>query len=160
FVHKAKITSELRKGLSGIAHVADVATMMSQLRKLGAADKRVWLDPATAPLAIVSAIEGVSDAVLIEKRDPVLLPKSRKNDAEIGGMREAHKLDGIALARFLHWFDQEAPKGKLTEIGIVEALEHFPRAEPSCIDAGFDTISGSGPNGAINHYHVDERSNR
>jgi Xaa-Pro aminopeptidase len=66
FVHKAKITSELRKGLSGIANVADVATMMSQLRRLGAADKRVWLDPATAPLAIVSAIEGVSDAVLIE----------------------------------------------------------------------------------------------
>ena len=160
FVHKAKITSELRKGLSGIANVADVATMMSQLRKLGAADKRVWLDPATAPLAIVSAIEGVSDAVLIEKRDPVLLPKSRKNDAEIGGMREAHKLDGIALARFLHWFDQEAPKGKLTEIGIVEALEHFRREDPSCVDASFDTISGSGPNGAVVHYRVDEKSNR
>jgi len=160
FVHKAKITSELRKGLSGIANVADVATMMSQLRRLGAADKRVWLDPATAPLAIVSAIEGVSDAVLIEKRDPVLLPKSRKNDAEIGGMKEAHKLDGIALARFLHWFDQEAPKGKLTEIGIVEALEHFRREDPSCVDASFDTISGSGPNGAVVHYRVDEKSNR
>jgi Xaa-Pro aminopeptidase len=75
-------------------------------------------------------------------------------------MREAHKLDGIALARFLHWFDQEAPKGKLTEIGIVEALEHFRREDPSCVDASFDTISGSGPNGAVVHYRVDEKSNR
>jgi len=160
FVHKAKINRDLKAGLSGIANVADVATMMSELRKLGAADKRVWLDPATAPLALVSAIEGVSDAVLIEKRDPVLSPKSKKNEAEIGGMKEAQKLDGIALARFLHWFDQQAPKGKLTEIGIVEALEHFRREDPSCVDASFDTISGSGPNGAVVHYRVDEKSNR
>ncbi|MBN9303918.1 MAG: X-Pro aminopeptidase [Devosia sp. 67-54] len=160
FVDKAKITPELRKGLSGIARVADKATLMAELRKLGAADKRVWLDPATAPLAVVSAIKGVSDAVLIEKRDPVLLPKSRKNDAEIGGMKEAHKLDGIALAKFLAWFDAEAPRGRLTEIGIVEALEDFRREEPSCVDASFDTISGAGPNGAIVHYSVDERSNR
>jgi Xaa-Pro aminopeptidase len=160
FVHKLKITPDLRKGLDGIAKVADVDTLMAELRKLGAADKRVWIDPATAPLALVSTINGVSDAVLIEKRDPILLPKSKKNDAEIGGMKEAHRLDGVALAKFLHWFDQQAPKGNLTEIGIVEALEHFRREEPSCIDASFDTISGSGPNGAIVHYRVNEKSNR
>ena len=160
FVNKAKITAELKKGLSGIAKVADVDTLIAELRKLGAADKRVWIDPATAPLALVAAVEGVSDATIIEKRDPVLLPKSRKNDAEIGGMKEAHKLDGIALAKFLHWFDQEAPGGKLTEIGIVEALEHFRREDETCVDASFDTISGAGPNGAIVHYRVNDRSNR
>ena len=160
FVQSNKISTDLKKGLSGIAKVADVTTLMSELRKLGAADKRVWIDAATAPIALVSAIAGVSDAVLIEKRDPVLAPKARKNDAEIGGMKEAHKLDGIALAKFLHWFDQEAPRGKLTEIGIVEALEHFRREEDTCVDASFDTISGAGPNGAIVHYRVDERSNR
>jgi Xaa-Pro aminopeptidase len=160
FVHKLKMSPELKKGLNGIAKVADVSTLMAELRKLGAADKRVWIDPATAPLALVSAVSGVSDAVIIEKRDPILLPKSKKNDGEIGGMKEAHKLDGVALAKFLYWFDEEAPKGKLTEIGIVEALEHFRREEPSCVDASFDTISGSGPNGAIVHYRVDEKSNR
>ncbi len=160
FVNKDKITPDLRKGLSGVAKVADVSSLMSELRKLGAADKRVWIDPATAPLALVSAVNGVSDAVIIEKRDPVLAPKAKKNDAEIGGMKEAHKLDGIALAKFLHWFDREAPKGKLTEIGIVEALEHFRREEETCIDASFDTISGAGPNGAIVHYRVNEESNR
>ena len=160
FAHKDKITPELRKGLSGVAKVADAATLIAELRKLGAADRRVWIDPATAPAAIVNAVAGVSDAVVIEKRDPVLLPKSRKNDAEIGGMKEAHRLDGIALARFLHWFDGEAPGGRLTEIGIVEALEHFRREDDSCVDASFDTISGAGPNGAIVHYRVNESSNR
>ena len=160
FVNKAKITPELKKGLAGIAKVADASQLIAELRKLGAADKTVWLDPATAPQAFVSAVGGVSDAKIIEKRDPILLPKSRKNDAEIGGMREAHGLDGIAMAKFLHWFDQEAPKGKLTEIGIVTALEHFRREEESCVDASFDTISGSGPNGAIVHYHVNDKSSR
>jgi Xaa-Pro aminopeptidase len=160
FVHKDKITPDLKKGLSGIARVADMATLIADLRQLGAADKRVWIDPGSAPLALVSAVGGVSDAVIIEKRDPIQLPKARKNEVEIGGMKEAHRLDGIALAKFLHWFDGEAPKGRLTEIGIVEALEHFRREEETCVDASFDTIAGAGPNGAIVHYHVDERSNR
>jgi Xaa-Pro aminopeptidase len=160
FVQKAKITPELKKGLSGIAKVADASTLVAELRKLGAADKRVWIDPATAPLALVSAVSGVSDATIVAKRDPVLMPKARKNDAEIGGMREAHRLDGVAMARFLHWFDTEAPKGKLTEIGIVEALEHFRRDEETCVDASFDTISGAGANGAIIHYRVNDSSNR
>ncbi len=157
FVHRLKMTPDLRKGLSGIAKVRDVDELMGELEALGKSGKRVWIDPGTAPLALVGAL---GDAPLVEKRDPILLPKSKKNDAEIGGMKEAHRLDGIALARFLRWFDDEAPKGKLTEISIVEALEHFRREDPSCIDASFDTISGSGPNGAIIHYHVDEKSNR
>lgn len=160
FVDKAKITPELRAGIEPLARVATSDTLIAELRKLGAADKRIWIDPTTAPLALVTALGSASDAALIEKRDPVLLPKSKKNDVEIGGMKEAHLLDGIALAKFLSWFDGEAPKGKLTEIDIVEALEAFRREEPSCVDASFDTISGAGANGAIVHYHVDERSNR
>jgi len=160
FLERSRITPELRKNLSGIAKLADSKTFAAALRQLGAADKRVWLDPATCPVAVVSAIEAGGEPIIIEKRDPVLLPKSIKNEAEIGGMREAHKLDGIALAHFLAWFDREAPKGKLTEIGIVTALEAFRRADPSCVDASFDTIAGAGPNGAIVHYRVTEKTDR
>jgi len=157
FVHKLKMTPDLRKGLGTIANIADVGKLEAELRKLGSAGRHIWIDPGTAPLALVSALGGGD---LIEKRDPTLLPKAKKNDAEIGGMKEAHHLDGIAMAKFLCWFDAEAPKGNLTEIGIVEALEHFRREDPSCVDASFDTISGAGPNGAIIHYHVNDSSNR
>jgi Xaa-Pro aminopeptidase len=99
-------------------------------------------------------------ARVVEKRDPVLGPKSKKNEVELAGMREAHLLDGVAMAKFLHWFDSEAPGGALTEIGIVTALEAFRREEESCVDASFDTISGAGPNGAIVHYRVTEKTDR
>ena len=132
---------------------------MRALGRLGKAGRRVLLDPQSAPAAVSAALAG-SGAVLVEKRDPILLPKSKKNAAEIGGMREAHKLDGVALAKFLAWFDGEAPNGHLTEIDVVTALEAFRREESSCIDASFDTIAGAGPDGAIVHYRVTEETDR
>ena len=160
YVDKAKITGPLKKGLEGIAAIADVRTMTAALRRLGTADKRVMLDPATCPVAIYDAIRSAGDARVINRRDPVLLPKSRKNEVEISGMREAQRLDAVALAKFLCWFDREAPKGQLTEIDIATALEAFRREEPALVDLSFDTIAGAGPNGAIVHYRVNSATNR
>ncbi|KKB79975.1 X-Pro aminopeptidase [Devosia soli] len=159
FLDPAKVTPELTRALDGIASIEATKKLTKTLEKLGKSEKAVLVDPASAPTAIVDLL-GNSGAKLIEKRDPVLLPKSRKNEAELAGMREAHRLDGVALAKFLHWFDGEAPKGELTEIGIVTALEAFRREDESCVDASFDTISGAGPNGAIVHYRVSTKTDR
>jgi len=159
FLGKQRIDDALRTAFEGIAKLADAKSMPRALRQLGEANKRVLVDPASAPVAVTAALEAAG-AALVERRDPVLLPKSKKNDAEIGGMREAHRLDGVALAHFLAWFDAEAPKGELTEIDVVTALEAFRRADPSLVDVSFDTIAGAGPNGAIVHYHVTRETNR
>ncbi len=160
FLDPQKVTAEVRAGLKGIATIADSAALPDALARLGRDGTRVMIDPATAPVAMFDALRAAGTPVLVEKRDPVLLPKARKNDAEIGGMREAHRLDGIAMARFLAWLDEEAPSGTLTETAIVTALEAFRREDPSLVDVSFDTISGSGPNGAIIHYRVNARSDR
>jgi Xaa-Pro aminopeptidase len=159
FLDPAKVTPELASALEGIARIEAAKKLTKALEKLGKDEKHVLVDPASAPIAIAEILTGAG-ARLIEKRDPVLLPKSRKNEAELAGMREAHRLDGVALAKFLSWFDTEAPKGELTEIGIVTALEAFRREEESCVDASFDTISGAGPNGAIVHYRVSTKTDR
>lgn len=159
YLDPAKVTPELEKALDGIAGISAAKKLPKSLEKLGKSGKAVIIDPASAPTAIAETLTGAG-ARLIEKRDPVLLPKSRKNEAELAGMREAHQLDGVALAKFLAWFDAEAPKGELTEIGIVTALEAFRREEESCVDASFDTISGAGPNGAIVHYRVSNKTDR
>ena len=64
------------------------------------------------------------------------------------------------MARFLAWFDREAPGGTLTEIRAVEALESFRRDSGLLKDVSFPSISGAGPNGAIVHYRVTSKSNR
>lgn len=159
YLDQAKITAELRQSLDGIAEVAETSTLEAALKTLGAAGQSVLIDPSSAPAAIATALKSAG-ATLIEQRDPVLLPKSQKNDAELAGMREAHRLDGVALAKFLAWFDGMAPSGTLTETGIVTALEAFRREEDTCVDASFDTISGAGANGAIVHYRVTTKTDR
>jgi Xaa-Pro aminopeptidase len=159
YLDPAKITPELERALHGIASVAASEDLPAALEGLGKAGKSVLVDPDSAPMAVADSL-GKAGARLVEKRDPVLLPKSRKNEAELAGMREAHRLDGVAMAKFLHWFDSEAPKGELTEIGIVTAFEAFRREEETCVDASFDTISGAGPNGAIVHYRVTNKTDR
>jgi Xaa-Pro aminopeptidase len=154
------ITPDLRVAVEGVAKLAPAARLPETLRSLAESGRRVLADPATAPMALIDALRSIRPSAVIEKRDPVLLPKSIKNEAELAGMREAHRLDGIALARFLCWFDAEAPKGQLDEIGAVAALEHFRRLESSCVDISFETISGAGPNGAIVHYRVNRDTNR
>jgi Xaa-Pro aminopeptidase len=157
FLSPDQITAEVRKALDGVARIRRKTEFGKVLETL--AGKSVLVDPASAPVAVVETLDRVS-AKVVEARDPILLPKARKNDAELGGMREAHRHDGLALARFLAWFDKQAPTGELTEIAIVTALEAFRREEPTCVDASFDTIAGAGPNGAIVHYRVTTKTDR
>ncbi|AHM05684.1 Xaa-Pro aminopeptidase [Roseibacterium elongatum DSM 19469] len=118
----------------------------------------VRVDPATAPVRVAQILDEAG-IELAEAPDPCLLPKARKTTAEIAATTQAHLRDGAAMARFLHWFETEAPKGRLTEIDCVRALEAF-RAETGALkDISFDTIAGAGAHGAIVHYRVTEDTN-
>ncbi|MGB0439716.1 MAG: aminopeptidase P family N-terminal domain-containing protein, partial [Paracoccaceae bacterium] len=118
----------------------------------------VRIDPASIPVAVVAILEEVG-CTLSEAADPCILPKACKTTAELEGARAAHLRDGAAMARFLAWLDGQ-PIGTLTEIDVVKRLEEERRATNALRDISFDTISGTGPNGAIVHYRVTEASNR
>jgi Xaa-Pro aminopeptidase len=119
----------------------------------------VRVDRVTAPVAVSTLLTDAGVAVAYAP-DPCALAKAKKNPAEIEGTAEAHLRDGAAMVEFLCWLDSRAPKGGLTEIEVVTALEGCRRATNSLRDISFDTIAGSGPNGAIMHYRVTEETNR
>jgi Xaa-Pro aminopeptidase len=156
FADPAKFDAELRAHLGAeitLAPMVDFAAALSAL------EGPVRVDPASAPLAV----EQILQAAGIEIRaaeDPCILPKARKNAAEVAGMQAAHLRDGAAMVEFLAWLDSEAPKGGLTEIDVVRALENFRRADNALREISFDTICGAGPHGAIVHYRVTEGTNR
>lgn len=126
---------------------------------LAALSGTVRVDRGTAPLAVSRRIEGAGGTVAWGD-DPCRLPKAAKNAAEVAGMRAAHLRDGAAVVEFLAWLDDAAPKGGLTEIDVVTALEGHRRATNVLHDISFDTICGAGPNGAIMHYRVTRDTNR
>lgn len=87
--------------------------------------------------------------------DPCALPKACKNAAEIAGTAEAHLRDGAAMVELLAWLDDQPP-GSLSETDVVRQLEECRRRDNALQDISFETISGTGPNGAIMHYRVTE----
>jgi len=159
FIDARKLSNAVRDALSKLAAVEEPVQFIVALRKIAAGGRAIRLDQATASSALADAVEK-SGGVVSKGADPVLRLKAVKNETEISGMREAHRRDGAALARFLAWLDFEAPKGTLTEIDAVAALETFRRDTGKLKDISFPTIAGSGPNGAIVHYRVSEKSNR
>ncbi len=129
------------------------------LDAVAALDGPVRIDSKSCPDVVASTLRDAGIKI-IKDRDPCILPKARKNAAEIAGAKAAHERDGVAMVRFLAWLDAEAPSGKLTEIDVVKALEEFRRDTNALRDISFETISGAGPNGAIVHYRVSEDTNR
>lgn len=95
---------------------------------------------------------------LVDAGDPCALPKARKNAAEIAGSAAAHLRDGAAVVELLSWLDAQ-PVGSLTEIDVAKQLEELRRRDPALRDISFETISGTGENGAVMHYRVTEESN-
>ena len=96
---------------------------------------------------------------IIERKDPIYNLKSLKNKTEIKNMVNAHIEDGVALTKFLYWIKNPKIKN-LTEKRIEKKLESFRKKGKNYLYPSFDTIAGSGPNGAIIHYRSDKFSNR
>ena len=159
FIDHRKLSNATRDHLEQSADVREPTEMAPQLMALAKAGSTIALDSATAADALSRMIIAGGGKTL-RGSDPVALLKAVKNPTEIDGTRNAHRRDAVALARFLAWIDREAPKGALTEIDTVEALETFRRDTGALKDVSFPTIAGTGPNGAIVHYRVTRKSNR
>jgi Xaa-Pro aminopeptidase len=159
FIDHRKLSNVTRDHLEQSADVAEPDALMPQLTALAQAGSTIALDSATAADAL-SRLIAAAGGKTMRGSDPTTFLKAVKNAIEIEGTRRAHRRDAVALARFLAWIDREAPKGVLTEIDTVEALETFRRDTGALKDVSFPTIAGTGPNGAIVHYRVTRKSNR
>ena len=157
FTAPEKLSDDIRAHLG--VHVRTQRREAFETALGGFSGKTVAADPKSAVAAVFDALERGSTHIL-EIRDPCVLPKAIKNPVEIAGTQAAHRRDGAALTRFLHWFAEEAPKGQLTEISAAAKLRQFRDQTNVLEDLSFDTISGAGPNGAIVHYRVSEDTNR
>ncbi len=117
----------------------------------------VSIDPAQSSAWYFDQLEAAG-ARVYRMPDPCALPRATKNAVEVEGTRRAHRRDGAAVARFLHWVDtRNAP---VDEIEAVETLEGFREATGLLKDLSFDTIAGAGSNGAVVHYRPTVRTRR
>ncbi|MGH6923367.1 MAG: aminopeptidase P family protein [Propylenella sp.] len=163
FIDGRKLSNVVRDRLEGVADVREARGFSARLSELGKEGRKVLYDRHGSAEAVAQLVEQAGGTI-VEGANPVALPKAKKSPAELAGARSAHVRDGVAMMRFLRFVETSAP-GSLTEIDAakkLEALRIETAAEDSVPldDLSFDAISSTGPNGAINHYRVTERTNR
>ncbi|GAA3996934.1 aminopeptidase P family protein [Sphingomonas humi] len=153
FVEGEKVTAEVRQHLGNGVRLHERAAFEAMLGELGG--KTVAVDPERSVAAISEALEKAG-AKIIALRDPTVLPRAIKNEAEIAGQRASQERDGAAMVRFLKWVEQT---DGLDELKASDRLEAIRREDPTLKDLSFSSISAFGGNAASPHYHSTEKSN-
>ena len=91
---------------------------------------------------------------VVDVPSPADLMKSKKNETELKGFRNAMLKDGLALVKFYMWMEKAVPAGEVTEVTIEEKLREYRSQQPLYFGESFNTIAGYKGNGAIVHYHA------
>ena len=74
-------------------------------------------------------------------------------------MINAHIEDGLALTKFIYWIKNKNKK-KITEVTAQKKLEKLRKLSKNYLFPSFNTIAGTGPNGAIVHYRATKKTTK
>jgi len=157
FLDPAKVTDELPAWLGNQVSLEAPEALDAALAEL--AGQKVVVDPAQSSAWYFDTL-AAAGAEVVRAMDPCTLPRACKNAVEIAGTIEAHKRDGAALTRFLHWLATEGQVNPPDEKEAVAKLEAFREATGVLKDLSFDTIGAANGHGALPHYRPTERSNQ
>jgi Xaa-Pro aminopeptidase len=155
FVASEKVGKKARAALKAKVKFRDYVNFQAELRRLASGKQRVWLDESSVSQWIVDSLKG---AELILKPSPVTLFKAAKNKIEIRGAKRAHRRDGAAIVKFLHWLGKSVRRGGLTELSAALKLGEFRGRQPRFRGPSFATISAYRGHGAIVHYSVSQET--
>ena len=156
YAESSNIPDAVKRELADTARFWPISKFESDISELKGP---VLLDSQNTRERIFSAL-AESNISVVEGPDPCVHAKAIKNHIEIEGAIHSHEIDGIAMVEFLSWLDKRPVDGKLTEIDAILKLEEFRRNHAELQGLSFETICGSGPNGAIIHYRATQASNR
>lgn len=163
FVDATKVPAEVRAALGEQCIIKPKNELVKMLRELGEAGQTAIFDPKFVSDDHYVTFSKAGGKV-VTKPDPTILPRAIKNATELRGTRKAHLYDAVAMIKFLSWLDTQEI-GTVTEISASKQLELFRKNNAELFqskleDISFDSISGTGANGAVIHYRVNEDTNQ
>ena len=147
-----KIIKEKKLNKNQVINIKDISKLINNLK-----GKNFIIDNKTCSIFHEDIIK--SKFKILDKDDPIYKLKSIKNSHEINHMIEAHKKDGLALTRFIYWI-KNINKKTITEVEAQNKLEKFRKLSKDYLTPSFNTIAGSGSNGAIVHYRATTKATK
>ena len=119
--------------------------------------KNILIDRKTCSIYFEKILE--KKLKIIKREDPIYYWKSIKNKVELENMVDTHLIDGVALTKFIFWLKTKK-KLNITEVDAQNKLEYFRKQNPKYLFPSFETIAGSGKNGAIVHYRATRNNTK
>jgi Xaa-Pro aminopeptidase len=122
--------------------------------------KSIQIDFSQANYQLYQTLKS-QNITIINKPDPCLNPKAIKNPTEIKNAIIAHKIDGLAVTKFLFWLENSLnKKQKIDELKAAKKLLEFRKENKKFLYPSFATIAGFSSNGAIIHYQPSPKTNK
>ncbi|KAG0342070.1 hypothetical protein BG004_005766 [Podila humilis] len=157
YLQEKSVSDKVREHLGAEVTIKPYETVFDDLLALAAplkANNQKFLLGSRTNLAMAVAL-GKDNTV--ETRSPVTDAKAIKNETELEGMRQCHLRDSAALINYFAWLEEQLANGvELDEADGAERLQQYRAAESGFVGLSFDTISSTGPNGAIIHYKPEK----
>ncbi len=155
FVDQSKLNNKIKKQLKfvTIINIQHIYNFLKSIKK-----KKIMVDSLTCTLYFLDILKKNNNVK--QKLDYIYFLKSRKNKIEKENIKKTHIIDGVALTKFIFWLKKNFKKKKIDEINAQNKLLQFRKRSKKFKFLSFPTISASGPNGAIIHYRVNNKTNR
>jgi Xaa-Pro aminopeptidase len=150
------LLDKLGKELKNVPKILPYNQIFKHLKDTVKGEKKILVSK-NCNLALIKALGG-PEAVAI-KPSPIAADKAIKNETELKGFRECHKRDGAAIVKYFAWLEDQLDKNQeLDEVDGANQLERFRQLGKNYVGLSFDTISSTGPNGAVIHYKPEKPS--
>jgi len=147
-----KIIKERKINKNQVIEIEDLPNLINKLK-----GESFIVDNTSCSIFYENMIK--SKFKILDRKDPIYKLKSIKNSHEISHTIETHKKDGLALTRFIYWI-KNINKKSITEVEAQNKLEKFRKLSKDYLFPSFNTIAGSGSNGAIIHYRAKTKSTK
>jgi Xaa-Pro aminopeptidase len=156
YVDQNKLSQEVIDHLGDLVKVKPYESIFEDTKALAqsldAQKEQKFLVSDKTSWALVQALGG-KDKVDIQ-RSPIEDAKAVKNETELKGMRECHIRDGASLIEYFAWLEKQLQDGvELDEVDAADKLEEIRKQKENFVGLSFSTISSTGPNAAVIHYH-------
>ncbi|KAL2818455.1 hypothetical protein BDW59DRAFT_175187 [Aspergillus cavernicola] len=162
YIEDEKLTPEVKAHLGGDVIIKPYDAIYADVKALSEAQKQDSEAPSKfllsnrASWALSLSLGGENHVE--ETRSPIGDAKAVKNEVELAGMRACHVRDGAALVEYFAWLENELVNEKTTldEVDAADKLEQLRSKHDRFAGLSFDTISSTGPNGAVIHYKPEK----
>ena len=152
---KNKLVRLIKEKKITISQIIDPKQVINFFKKLKSG--KFIIDNKTCSIFYRNSL--ITNHKIIIKNDPIYFLKSIKNKNEIKNIISTHIHDGVALTKFLYWI-KVLNKKEITEVEAQNKLEKFRKMNEKYLFPSFDTIAGSGKNGAIIHFKATNKNTK